>query len=76
VCQRMWLLESAKDRILGVDTLGQQVTPRVWYGITCLLIRDAIGCESSSVVWRKVQDVTWIHKVQEGLEVRGNGSKA
>jgi hypothetical protein len=29
--QVMWLvkLESAKDRILGVDTLGQQVPPRV-----------------------------------------------
>jgi hypothetical protein len=43
--QEMWfvMLESAKDRVLGVDTVGQQVPPRVWYGMTCLLIRAAIG---------------------------------
>jgi hypothetical protein len=43
--QVMWfiMLESAKDRVIGVDTLGQQVPPRVWYGMTCLLIRDAVG---------------------------------
>jgi hypothetical protein len=43
--QVMWfvMLESAKDRVLGVDTLGQQVSPRVRYGTTCLLIRDAVG---------------------------------
>jgi hypothetical protein len=42
--QVMWLvlLESAKDRILGVDTLGQHVPPRVWYGTTCWLIRKAL----------------------------------
>jgi hypothetical protein len=41
----MWfvMLESAKDRVIGVDTLGQQVPPRVLYGMTCLLIRDAMG---------------------------------
>jgi hypothetical protein len=74
----MWLvlLESAKDWVLGVDPLGQQVSPRVWYGTTCLLIRDAIGSESCSVLWGLVQDVTWIHMVQEGLEVRGNLSTA
>jgi hypothetical protein len=29
--QVMWdvMLESAMDRVIGVDTLGQQVTPRV-----------------------------------------------
>jgi hypothetical protein len=38
--QVMWLvmLESAKDRILGVDTIGQYVPPHVRYGTTCLLI--------------------------------------
>jgi hypothetical protein len=43
--QVMWLvmLESAKDRVIGVDTLGQQVLPRLRYGMTCLLIRDAVG---------------------------------
>jgi hypothetical protein len=39
-CQVMWLvmLKSTKDWILGVDTPGQYVPPRVWYGTTCLLI--------------------------------------
>jgi hypothetical protein len=43
--QVMWIvmLESAKDRISGVDTLGQYVPPRVRYGTTYLLIRDAVG---------------------------------
>jgi ABC-type dipeptide/oligopeptide/nickel transport system permease subunit len=51
--QVMWLvmLKSAKDQILGVDTLGQHVPPRVWYGAICLLIRYAIGCVSCSVEW-------------------------
>jgi hypothetical protein len=42
--QVMWIvmLESAKDRVLGVDTLGQQVSPCVPYGTACLLIRDAV----------------------------------
>jgi hypothetical protein len=40
----MWfvMLESARDRVIGVDTLGQQVPPCVWYGTSCLLIRDAM----------------------------------
>jgi hypothetical protein len=56
--QVMWvvMLESAKDRVLGVDTPGQQVPPRVWYGMACLLIRDVVGCESYSVVWGMTQD--------------------
>jgi hypothetical protein len=35
--QVLWivLLESSKDRILGVDTPGQHVPPRVWYGTAC-----------------------------------------
>jgi hypothetical protein len=51
--QVMWLimLESAKHRILGVDTPGQHVPPRVRYGMTCLLIRYVIGCVSCSVEW-------------------------
>jgi hypothetical protein len=57
--QVLWLvmLESAKDHVLGVDTPGQQVSPCVWYGMTCLLIRDVVGCESCSVVWGKMQNV-------------------
>jgi hypothetical protein len=44
ICQVMWLvmLESAKHRVIGVDTLGQQVPPRVRYGTTCLLIRGVV----------------------------------
>jgi hypothetical protein len=43
--QVMWLvmLESIKDQILGVDTSGQHVPPRVRYGMTCLLIRGVVG---------------------------------
>jgi hypothetical protein len=35
--QVMWfvMLESAKDRIVGVDTPGQHVPPRVRYGTNC-----------------------------------------
>jgi hypothetical protein len=48
--QVMWfvMLESVKDRVIGVDTLGQQVSPRVRYGTACLLIRDAMGSVSCS----------------------------
>jgi hypothetical protein len=51
--QVRWLvmIESAKDRILGVDPLGRHVPPRVQYGMVCLLIRYAIGCVSCSVEW-------------------------
>jgi hypothetical protein len=57
--QVLWLvmLKSTKDRVLGVNTPGQQVPPRVWYGRTCLLIRDDVGCNSCSVVWGKMQNV-------------------
>jgi hypothetical protein len=47
----MWLLESAKDRVLGVDTLEQQVPPCVRYGMTCLLIRNTIGSVSYLDEW-------------------------
>jgi hypothetical protein len=49
--QLMWfvMLESPKDQILGVDTPGQYVPPCVQYGMTCLLIRYAIGCVLCSV---------------------------
>jgi hypothetical protein len=41
----LWLvmLETAKDRVIGVDTPGQQVLPCVRYGTACLLIRDVVG---------------------------------
>jgi hypothetical protein len=41
----LWLviLESAKDRVLGVDTPGQHVSPRVRYGTACLIISYVMG---------------------------------
>jgi hypothetical protein len=42
------VIKSAKDQILGVDTLGQHVSPHVQYGAACLLIRNIIGCVSCS----------------------------
>jgi hypothetical protein len=51
--QVMWfvMLESAKDRVIGVDTPGQQVPPHVRYGMACLLIRDAVGSVPFSDEW-------------------------
>jgi hypothetical protein len=51
--QVVWLvmLESAKDRIFGVDTPGQQVPPCVRYGTTYLLIRDDVGSVPCSDEW-------------------------
>jgi hypothetical protein len=53
ICQVMWfvMLESAKDRVIGVDIPGQQVPPRVRYGTTCLLIRDVVGSVPCSDEW-------------------------
>jgi hypothetical protein len=51
--QVMWfvMLESAKYRVIGVDTPGQQVPPRARYGTACLLIRDVVGRVSCSNEW-------------------------
>jgi hypothetical protein len=51
--QVMWfvMVESGKDRVIGVDTPGQQVSPRVRYGTTCLLIRDVVGSVPCSDEW-------------------------
>jgi hypothetical protein len=46
------MLKPANDRVLGVDTLGQQVPPRVWYGMTCLIIRDVVGSVPCSDEWK------------------------
>jgi hypothetical protein len=42
ICQVMWfvMLESAKDRVIGVDTPGQHVPPRVRYGTACLQVAN------------------------------------
>jgi hypothetical protein len=52
-CQVMLfvMLESAKYRILRVDTPGQHVSPRVRYGTTCLLIRGDVGSVPCSDEW-------------------------
>jgi hypothetical protein len=49
----LWLvmLESAKDRVLGVYTLGQHLS-RVQYGTTCFLIRDVMRSMSYSDEWK------------------------
>jgi hypothetical protein len=48
--QVMWfvMLESAKYRVIGVDTSGQQVPPRVRYGTAYLLIWDVMESVSYS----------------------------
>jgi hypothetical protein len=52
----MWfvMLESAKGRVIGVDTPEQQVPPCVRYGTTCLLIRDVVGSVPYSDEWEIV----------------------
>jgi hypothetical protein len=51
--QMMWyvMLKYAKDRVIGVDTPGQQVPPHVRYGMACLLMRDAVGSVPCSNEW-------------------------
>jgi hypothetical protein len=86
--QVMWfvMLESAKDRILGVDSPEQYLIPCVWYGTTSLLIRYAIGCVSCSIEWGWRKSVWPIfatfcvncmnHVVQKGPLCAGNLSTA
>jgi hypothetical protein len=45
------MLESDKDRVLGVDTPRQQVQLRVRYGTTCLLISDVVESVPCSDEW-------------------------
>jgi hypothetical protein len=60
------MLESAKDRILGVDTPGQHVSPRVRYELAYLLIRIVVGSVSCSDEWEVVWSYAQAHMVQEG----------
>jgi hypothetical protein len=60
------MLESAMDQILGVDTLGQQVSPHVRYGTAYLLIRGAMGSVPCSDEWEVVWSFAQAHMVQEG----------
>jgi hypothetical protein len=68
ICQVLWIvmLECAKDRILGVDTLGQHVLTRVWYGTACLLIRDDVGSVPCSDEWEVAWSFAQAYMVQEG----------
>jgi hypothetical protein len=45
------MLKSAKNWVIRVDTLGQQVSPRVQYGKAYPLIRDAVGSVPCSDEW-------------------------
>jgi hypothetical protein len=51
--QVMWfaMLESTKDRVIGVDTPGQQVPLGARYGTACLLITDDVGRVPCSDEW-------------------------
>jgi hypothetical protein len=60
------MLESAKDQILGVDTPGQYVSPRVQNRMTCLLIRDDVGSVPCSDEWEVASSFDQAHMVQEG----------
>jgi hypothetical protein len=53
ICQVMWfaMLKFAKNRVIGVNTPGQQVSPRVRYGTACLLIRDDVESVPCSDEW-------------------------
>jgi hypothetical protein len=64
----LWLvlLESAKDWFLGVDPLGQHVPPCVRYGMTCLLIRVAVGSVPCLDEWEMAWSLAQAHMVQEG----------
>jgi hypothetical protein len=70
------VLESAKDRVLGVDTIGQHVPPRIRYEMTYLLIMNTIGNVSCSIeLGLSSYFVTYFviclnHMVQEGTFVR------
>jgi hypothetical protein len=46
------MIKSAKGQVLGVDAPGQQVPPRVWYGMPWLVIRDAVGGVPSLDEWK------------------------
>jgi hypothetical protein len=51
--QVMWfvMLESTKDQVIEIDTPGQHVSPRVRYGMACLLIMDVVGSVPCSDEW-------------------------
>jgi hypothetical protein len=42
------------------------VPPRVWYGMTCLLIRDVVGSVPCSDEWEVAWSFTQAHMGQKG----------
>jgi hypothetical protein len=52
------------------------VPPRVWYGTTCLLIRDASGSVSDLVEQRGTVTISWNPHGARGVIVMGNVSNA
>jgi hypothetical protein len=42
------------------------VPPRVWYGMTCLLIKDVVGTVPCSDEWEVAWSFAQAHMVQEG----------
>jgi hypothetical protein len=63
ICQVMWfiMLESAKNRVIGVDPLGQQVPPRVQYGTACLLISIVVGIVTRPGLPRETLALLWYY---------------
>jgi hypothetical protein len=69
--QVMWrvMLESAKDRVLEVDTIGQHVPPCVRYGMACWLMRKALvslSYRSARLVCLYLRDCK-VQEVSEGI---------
>jgi hypothetical protein len=74
----LWLdlLESTKDMLLGVDPLGQPMPPSVWYGATCLLIRNTLGSVFDLVRLRGTANNPLIPPGARGAIAMGNLSNA
>jgi hypothetical protein len=60
------MLESTTVQILGIDTPGQLVPPRVRYGIAYILIRDDVESVPCSDEWEVAWSFVQAHMMQEG----------
>jgi hypothetical protein len=67
-----FLLELAKDRFLGVDSPppGQHVSPCVWYGMTCQIIRSTSGQCLARLCGEGLFVAPMNHKVRRGPSIR------
>jgi hypothetical protein len=50
-CIQFWPKNWVWHWVIGVDTPGRQVLPRVQYGMACLLIRNVVGSVPCSDEW-------------------------